>query len=201
MLKLTNRIHKGAVLSLVTLMVAILMIAGVALLKIGTSAQITSAYAASEMSARAAADAGLSHAMTLMNQKLQEEYIWDQDTLPTCSETPLPNCQAAYSFEILGDVSAGYEIVSTGTTNLAEKVVSTTLKLKSPFDYAIFADDSMEFKTGTVVDTINKGSGSGDETLLLATNSIEPDALGLQPGVLVFTDCHGLWYHVSFFHV
>lgn len=186
MLKQIRKIYKGAVLSLVTLMVALLMIIGVALLKIGTSAQITSVHAASEISARAAADAGLSHALTLMNQKVQEEYIWDPDTLPECPETPLPNCQATYNFQILGDIDDGYEIISTGTTNLAEKIVSSTLKLKSPFDYAIFADDGMEFKTGTVVDTVNKGPG--DETLLLATNSIEPDALGLQPGVTIEGD-------------
>ena len=186
MIKLTSKSLKGAVLSLVTLMVAILMIAGVALLKIGINARITSVYASSEMSARAAADAGLSHALTLMNQKIEDEYIWDADTLPACPDTPLPNCQATYSFQISGNVDDGYKVISTGKTNLTEKTVISTLKLKGLFDYAIFADDTMEFKMGTTVDVLNKGPG--DETLLLATNSIEEEALGLKADVTVDGD-------------
>jgi hypothetical protein len=176
----------GAVLSLVTLMVFLLVIISVAILKIGTNAKIKAVHAASEMSARAAADAGLTKALALMNQKITTEYIWNPDDLPTCPEILLPNCRATYSFDILGDVDGSYQVVSTGKTQLAQKTVSSTLKLKGLFDYAIFADELVDLQMGTTVDTLNKASG--DALLQLATNSIEPEALDLKLGVTVDGD-------------
>lgn len=185
MLKQIKIFPKGAVLSLVTLMVAVLMILGVALLRIGTNAQLTSVHAASEISARSAADAGLIQAIHVLNEKLEAHEDWDVESLisPTIQ---LPNCRATYAYKLEGDPESGYEIVSTGRSGNAEKTVYSKLKLSGLFDYAIFVADDLELKMGTTVDAYNLDID--DPPLQIATNTTDAAALDMKVGVTVDGD-------------
>jgi hypothetical protein len=185
MIKQTDRNPKGAVLSLVTLMVAILMIMGVAILRIGTSAQITSVHAASEISARSAADAGLIQAIHLLNEKLEAQEAWDIDSLSS-PIVHLPNCRANYCFKLEGDADSGYEIISTGMSRHSKKTVYSRLKLSGLFDYAIFVADDLELKMGTTVDAYNLDAE--DPPLQVATNTTDDGALDMKVGVTVDGD-------------
>ena len=185
MLKQTKRFPKGVVLSLVTLMVVVLMIIGVAMLRIGTNAQIASVQAATEISARSAADAGLIQAIHLLNEKLEAHEEWDIGSL-TSPTVPLPNCRANYRFKLEGNPDSGYEIVSIGNSGNTEKIVYSKLKLAGLFDYAIFVADDMELKMGTTVDAYNLDAE--DPPLQIATNTTDDAALDMKVGVTVEGD-------------
>ena len=66
--KQNRKKNSASVLSMVTVMVLVLSLAGIALLRLGMNARINAVYATSGMSARAAADAGLIQAGALFRQ-------------------------------------------------------------------------------------------------------------------------------------
>jgi hypothetical protein len=182
-----SKVNKeGSMLSFVVLMTVVLSIAGLALLRVGHNAKMKAAQATSEISARAAADAGMIQALSAMNKKIESELIWDASELPSSSDIPLPNCQASYSYQIKGDVESGYNIISTGSTQLAKKNTTSKLKLKGLFDYAIFSDEGIDLKMGTTIDGYNYDVD--DPLLQLGTNSIEEAAMSMKNGVTVIGD-------------
>jgi hypothetical protein len=167
-------------------MTLVLSILGLAILRLGMDARIKAAYATSEMSARSAADAGLSQAIGLLNKKIESEIVWDDSDLPSSEETLLPNCNASYSFTIDGDSDSGYTVKSVGEANGKVKTVSTALKLKGLYDYAIFANSNIELKMGTTIDGFNYNAD--DPLLQIGTNSIAEDAVGLKSFITVEGD-------------
>ena len=112
---------------------------GFAILRLGMDARIKAVYATTEMSARSAADAGIAQAVGLLNKKIESEIVWDETDIPSAETKALPNCNASYSFKIGGDSTDGYTVMSVGQANGKLKTITTELKLKGLYDYAIFA--------------------------------------------------------------
>ncbi len=138
--------EKGLVLSLVAIMVVVLLFTGLGLLKLGSSARIKAAVATSGISATAAADAGMTQAKRLMNKKLVDELVWDNDTLPSETNTPLANANASYTFNVTGDPS-GFTVTSTGTSGRLTKTVYSNLTVGSLFS-GVSVEGTIDLKTG-----------------------------------------------------
>ena len=183
--KLFRKDTLGSVLSFVVVMVVVLSIAGIALLRLALNARMQAQRATSEMSARAAADAGLIQSIHLLNAKLEAQEEWDIESFAS-SIVQLPNCYADYRFKLKGDTDTGYKLVSVGTSGNARKTVHSQLKLAGLFDYAIFVADDLELKMGTTVDAYNMDAD--DSVLQVATNSTDAAALDMKVGVTVDGD-------------
>ena len=176
----------GSVLSLVVLMSVAVSIIGISLMSLGLHARMRALRTGEEISARVAADAGLVHAVCLLNRKISEEVEWDDNNLPSEPTIYLPNCKANYGFLITGDTENGYVVESTGLTGIAQKTVTSKLKLRGLFEYAIFGNELIELKMGTSVYGYN--FEPDDSPLRIGTNSVETRALDLKNGVTIEGD-------------
>lgn len=170
--------EKGLVLSLVAIMVVVLLFTGLGLLKLGSSARIKAAVATSDISATAAADAGMTQARRLMNKKLVDELVWDNDTLPSETDTPLANANASYSFSVSGD-PCGFTVTSIGRSGRVTNTVYSSLIVESIFS-GISVEGTIDLKNGATLGTIPAG-GDCD----IRTNSVLGDAIILKSGVVV----------------
>lgn len=175
----------GFALSTMLCVVVILLILGSALLSVGLHSRGLSVRTASDISARCAADAGLTKAFYEMNEKL-EVTPWDGSSLPGVTSEILPNSDATYSYTVTGDLSSGYAIVSTGQSGLREKIVMCSLPLQGLFEYAIFSNEGIELKNGATIDWYNYDDD--DKNLQVGTNSILEDSVVLMNGVTVSGD-------------
>ncbi len=170
--------EKGLVLSLVAVMVVVLLFTGLGLLKLGSSARIKAVVATSGISATSAADAGMTQAKRLMNKKLADELVWDNDTLPSETNTPLANANASYTFNVTGD-PCGFTVTSTGTSGRLTRTVYSTLTIESLFT-GISVEGTIDLKNGTVLGTI-----PADGNIDIRTNSVVTDSILLKAGVVI----------------
>jgi len=183
--KLLKSKRRGSVIPLAMLAVAMLLIVGTGLLTLGFNSRTFSARTASQIAARSAADAGLTKALYEMNQKLNVK-PWDGDSLPLAANQTLPNCCSFLNYTITGDIVNGYTIESVGKSNHAEQSVKCTLKLKGPFEYAIFAIQGLELKNSAVVDWYN--FEDDDVAMKVATNSTASSAITLKNSATINGD-------------
>ena len=86
----TQSNKKGFVLPLVIVIVIFLFVIGSGLLRLGSSARMQAVQGVADISARAAADAGLVSAVFQMNKKLNLESVWNNEDLPSATSTSLP---------------------------------------------------------------------------------------------------------------
>ena len=177
-----KRSKKGSTLVLAAGLVVFLAVMGVALLQLGLRARILAARTAAEITARAAADAGLAQAIYLMNDKLKETRSageeWDNSWIPYLSAvTNLSN--AEFSFDITGDESHGFTIVSTGQAGIAEKTVNCKIWVKSLW-FGIGVRETLIAKANAQFGTIPSGG-----EFAIQTNSSEPGAIILNSDVVV----------------
>jgi len=131
----TNR--RGFALTFAAVMVLILSIVGFGILKLGLENRIMASRTTAEISARAAADAGLTKAVFEMNKNLVN---WNFSNVVSPMGKVLPSTNANYSYtieEIAKD--AEYKITSFGQSGYAAKKVSETLVVQGAFNYAVFA--------------------------------------------------------------
>ncbi len=178
----------GSAIVLVMLAVAILLATGVGLVSLGMHSRVFAAQKASEITARCAVDAGLAKAVFEMNERLKLK-PWDDSALPQATNQTLPNCDATFSYTVTGSLGGGYSVESTGKCGRAEKRSNAGLKLQGTFEQAIFTQGNLTLKAGTLVDGYNSNDPSIHEVeLLIGTNSILPDSIVLNSGVVVDGD-------------
>lgn len=173
--KVPSKRH-GSALPLVLSALVILLAMGTGMLGLGLHTRIFSTRTASEIAARCAADAGLTKALSEMNQKLRVK-PWSDSELPEATDAILTNCDATFSYAVTGDISSGFTVESIGKCGQVEERVNATLRLQGPFECAVFGDDSVELKNGATVDGYNFADG---ENLKAGTNSIESGAVDLK---------------------
>ncbi len=154
MKKLLKSKKRGSAIPLAIVVVIILLVMGTGLLKLGFQSRIGSIRITSDISARCAADAGLTTALLDMNNKLQVK-PWDASTLPQAIDASLPNCDAVFSYSITGDPTSGYMITSVGTANQTQRTVYATLRLRGLFEHAILTKETLILKANTVIDGYN----------------------------------------------
>jgi choice-of-anchor A domain-containing protein len=177
--------NRGSALLLSLLALVVLLTVGMGLLALGLTFRIHAVQNASNISARCAADAGLTEALYKMNKKLQVK-PWNGSNLPQTNEQHLPNCDALYSYEVTGDIIGGYKIESTGICGGYPQTVACTLQLQGPFEAAIFTKEQLELKNSAVVDWYNYTPD--DENMKIGTNSIIAGTIVLKNSSLVNGD-------------
>ncbi|MHC4570929.1 MAG: DUF7305 domain-containing protein [Planctomycetota bacterium] len=176
--------RKGSAMALTLIGLIVLLIMGVGLLSMGLRSRILALQDASDIAARSAADAGLTKAVFEMNERLKVK-PWSDSNLPQATHETLPNCDSTFSYTTSVDGSGVYSIEVTGDYGRAQKEVSSTLQLKSVFDYGIFVDSVMVLKNGTTIDGYNYDAG---ETLKIGTNNTGGAAITAKLGVTIDGD-------------
>ena len=166
----------GFAMPLVILMIVVLFAVGTGLLGLGYSSRILAIQNVSDIQARSAADAGLAKAIFEMNEKLKVK-PWDDSTLPTATNVTVPNCDTVFSYKVTVDGGGVYTVESTGSTHRAERTVTAALRLKSHFDFALFAKANLGLKNSTVVDWYNYGDDDWD--MQVGTNGTAADMINL----------------------
>jgi len=188
--RLSNR-KSGSVLVLVMLVVLVSFIIGTGLLALGTQSRVMSISQIQDMRARSAADAGLERAVQQINNAVMAKK-WLPDVTPYVSKELLPDSESTYSVKTVYDSDSGYQIVSVGTDKDRTRTVSATLRLKGLFENAIQCRDSIILKSGTVVGTIDSDvsldPADCDDKAIIGTNSVDPDKVILNMGVVVEGD-------------
>ena len=183
--KLLKSKRRGFAIPLAVVAVMILLAMGVGMLSLGTSGRIYSIRSASDITARCAADSGLTMALFAMNEKLKVK-PWNDSTLPEAANESLPYCDAVFSYTVTGNSSTGYTIESIGTSGNTERKVSCILKAQGPFEFAVFGEEGAELKNSAVVDWYNYDAD--DEILKVGTNSIASGALTFKNSAIVNGD-------------
>ncbi len=188
MKKLLQSKKRGSAIPLAVVAVLILLAMGTGLLKLGLDSRIFSIRTASDIAARCAADAGLTKAMFEMNEKLKVD-TWDSSSLPQAIDANLPNCDAAFSYKVTGNLANGFIIKSVGRAAQAQRTVYATIRLKSAFDSAILTKNQLILKSDTVVDGYNSADPTDtDFEVDIGSQSNANDSVVLNTGVIVNGD-------------
>lgn len=182
--KLLHAKERGSAMPLVLVAVMILLAVGVGLLSLGYNSRIFSIRTVSDITARCAADAGLTKALFEMNEQLKVK-PWNDSSLPLKKEISLPNCDAVYSYTVTSG-SGGYILQSTGTCGQAQRTVSCTLKLQGPFEAAIFTEGQLNLNNSAVVDWYNYDEN--DPSPKVGTNSIAPGSVTMHGSAIIKGD-------------
>lgn len=160
-------------------LVIILALLGLVMIRMGSSARVLAIRTTSDISARAAADAGMTQAVRLMNIKLVTEPHWDNSTLPSATDVELPNSYATYSFKVEGEPKGGFTVTSVGKCVSAERTVHSTLKTESLwFGIGVKLDVDILVKT-------TFGTLPADSSFTIRTNSVQDNAIRLFAGTYI----------------
>ena len=168
---------------LAVIMVVILLIIGLALIKLGLNSRLQAIHSQLVIEAKTAADAGLTKAIKLMSNKLEaEKYAWDNSTLPAEANVVLAGSDpiAKYTCTIVGNFSNGWDIASTGTINNVQRTVHEKVKVKSSW-FGIGVEQDITIKS-------NVTFGSYPDSnipLKIQTNSTSPDSIKLFPNLTI----------------
>ncbi len=176
---------RGSALPLALVAIFILLTVGASVLSLGLNSRIFSTRNASGISARCAADAGLTKALYEMNQKLQGA-PWLGYNLPCETNTYLSNCDACYNYIVTGNPLSGYRIESTGTSGQSTKKVFCSLKLQGPFEAAIFTQNGITLYNSAEVEGYNYGED--ENKLQIGTNSTQSGAITIKNSATVDGD-------------
>ena len=198
---LSKRCGSTVVMSLIA--VVLIAIVGMGLLSLSLNSQIFAARNASTISARCAADAGLTKSIFEINNRLkagpqeisaafQAVELNDEPVVFLNTYEMLPNCRSSFRYKVapssiyttLGNVSMTIE--STGISGLAQKTVYANVKLQGPFEYAILTEDGLVLYSGSVVDWYNYGADIGN--FKIGTQSTEEDAIELKDTSIINGD-------------
>lgn len=171
-------------------MVIVLFLVGMGLLQVGFHARLQAILSSFQISARAAADAGIAHALYEMNNKFDPNQPWDNTWLPPELTGTFPSSygSATYTCNVTG-VLGTHQAVSVGTAGRGIKTVFGTFRLISRYDYALIVEEGITLKAGTLIDGYNSNNPSDTDVFVkIGTISTEPGAIWLNNGVVVDGD-------------
>lgn len=179
--------RRGSAIPLSLVAVIILLAMGAGLLSLGFNGRIYSVRTTADITARCAADVGLTTALFEMNEKLKVE-PWSDSVLPEAINQVLSNCDATFSYTVVPSAS-GYTVVSVGECSQAERSVSATIGLQGAFEHAILTKGNLWLKSGTLVDGYNSDDlGDTDVEVSIGSQSTSNDSVVLNNGVTVDGD-------------
>ncbi len=197
-------------MALVLFAIVLLLLSGIGVLSIGQTSRIFSIRNAAEISARSAADAGITKVIARMNNIDGKGTIWNGTGWLYEFLKVLPNSNdSRYSYFVAkaksydGDIlpsgddpvinffraasaeEGDYIIVSMGRYNVAEKTIYAVARLRGRGDSAIIVRDSITLKAGTIVDGRDSRDASVDGTAEVGTISTLADKVILNNGVYI----------------
>ncbi len=186
--KMRHSKKRGSAIPLSMVVVMILFAMGTGLLSLGLHSRIFSIRTASDITARCAADTGLTMALYQMNEKLKVK-PWSASSLPKATDINLLYCDASYSYSITGNLAKGYIMQSVGTADQAQRTVYATIGLRGLFEHAILTKGSLVLKSNTVIDGYNSGDPlDTDFNVDIGTQSTADSSIVLNSGVNVKGD-------------
>ena len=188
MKKLLQTKRRGSAIPLAVIVVLILLAMGTGLLSMGLNSRTFSLRTTLDITARSAADAGLTMALYQMNEKLKVK-PWSASSLPKATDINLLYCDASYSYSVTGNLANGYIMQSVGKADQAQRTVYATIGLRSLFEHAILTRGSLVLKSGTTIDGYNSEDPLDTEfNVDIGTQSIEDSMVVLNSGVNVKGD-------------
>ena len=167
--------NNGMALPLALVSVLLLLIMGFSLLELGVKNRLFVIRDTSDISARCAADSGLTKAIFEIKQKMLGN-SWFGSEMPSETNIQLANCNAIFEYTTTLQPDGSYLVESTGTNGINQRTVRCVLQKKSPFKSAIFADGSITIKNSGKVGWYNGEPGSN---FMVGTNSIENNTVTL----------------------
>lgn len=178
----------GYLLAFVAGIIVVLVLLGGGLLALGSTSRIKAVRSTSDIMARAAADAGLTRCLYLLNQKAVSEEVWDNSTLNTiyAADEQLEGSNEYYSFNVTGDPS-GFTITSVGRSGMSTRTVTATTVLRSVFDGATVVKKTIVLYPNSSVIGYNSSTGVGVPARV-GTNSITANSIVLSSGSSVDGD-------------
>jgi hypothetical protein len=181
--------RRGFAVPLTTVVIMLLYALGIALLSLGLKTRIYAMRMSSDITARSAADAGLTIALYEMNQKLETE-PWDDSSLPQATNISLAGCDNEIcSYTVTNDLNGDYTITSTGGASQMTRGVRATIELQGLFEHAILTRASLILKSGTLVDGYNSLDPlDTDADVDIGTQSTADSSIVLNSGVAVDGD-------------
>ena len=184
--KLLQSKKAGSAIALALLVVVIFCVMGVGLLSLGLHGRILASRTAAEISARCAADAGLTKAVFEMNEKLKVK-PWDDNTLPQATDAILANSDATFTYTITSSPDYIYDVDVTGRAGREIKKVSCTLTLVGLFRNAVYAQDSIVLENAFLVDAYSSEDGPYGGVNALQPTTVatgDPNAVAMGSGVV-----------------
>jgi hypothetical protein len=188
MKKLLQTKKRGSAIPLAVVVVLILLALGTGLLSMGLHSRTFSLRTTSDITARSAADTGLTMALFQMNEKLKVK-PWSSSALPKAADTKLLHCDASYSYSVIGNPANGYIAQSVGKADNFERTVYATLGLRGLFEHAILTKGGLVLKSDTVIDGYNSDDPfDTDFNVDIGTQSTADSSIVLNSGVNVKGD-------------
>ena len=178
----------GHILALVAGIVVIVTLMALSLLSLGLNSRTLAVRTTQKIQARCAADAGLTKALFLMNEKLKVK-PWDDSSLPYSTDETLPNFDGVFSYKVAKEAANSYIITSVGTAGIIEKEIYSTIGFQGLFDHAILTKGQMTLKSNTLIDGYNSTDpGDTDVEVKIGTISVLGDQVILNSSVVVDGD-------------
>jgi hypothetical protein len=175
-----KKVHsKGAAMPLAVLVGVLLLAVAVSLLSLGRHFRLQSFERAAAISAKLAADAGITRGLHGMNEILANGSL-SSSALPEGKET---FNDSTNRYKVYGSIASGFYVASIGDSRNSTKQVLARLRLKGLFDYGMYMKGSVDLKNGTVVDGYNYAPG--DPRVKLGTMSTNSAAVVLYSSVKV----------------
>jgi hypothetical protein len=144
---------RSGFISLMAMVAAIILfIIGIGLLTLGFNRRLFSIRANQQITARSAADYGLTKAVHVMNLR-----TWTDATLPSENTTHVPGNNTTYSYTVTGS-HGNYSVTAHGTSGSITKTVTSDLRLKSAFEYAILTKNNLDIGSCSTVNCNNCGN-------------------------------------------
>ena len=180
-----NANRTGYALLFMIVAMVVLLAAGAGLLQLGLRGRIRATRNTEQISARCAADAGLTKALYEVNSKLTNG-TWNENLLPLQHNEQLQHTRGVFTYKVRTNESGNYSVTSIGVAGGACKIVHGELGLKSIYEYGLFTKGGMDLKAGTIIDQYNAKPEHG--SLKLGTNSTETNAIAFFPSITVDGD-------------
>jgi choice-of-anchor A domain-containing protein len=188
MKKLLKSKERGSAIPLAIVAILILLALGTGLLSMGLNSRVFSTRTTSDITARCAADTGLTMALYQMNQKLAVK-PWSSGSLPSAKETTLLHSDATYTYDVTGDLNKGFIMAAVGKSDNATRAVYATLGLRGLFEHAILTKGSLVLKSNTAIDGYNSADPLDTEFKVnIGTQSTADSMVVLNSGVDVKGD-------------
>ena len=176
----------GSAIALALLAVVILCVMGAGLLSLGLHGRILATRTAAEISARTAADAGLTKAIFEMNEKMKVR-PWDDYTLPQETDAILANSDATFTYTITSSPDYIYTVNVTGRAGRETKNISCTLTLVGLFRNAVYAQNSLVLENAFLIDAYSSEQGPYGGVNALQPTTIatgDPNAVAMGSGTV-----------------
>jgi hypothetical protein len=154
-MKNLNRFPRGSTLAMVMAVMVLLFITGVGILAVGFQSRLLAIADKESLAARCAADAGIEHAIFLVNQSLKAGTLNDA-SLPSASNVALQPATAneSYSYMVTGSWP-NYTLTATGKYGQRTKTMSALLRPIGVFEYAMLVATTLTTQNNDIIKAPN----------------------------------------------